>query len=189
MQLVSGLMQGSLAVLGVVLAGLLSVFVPAQSKRVSRVAVEQHADACMGLTAAECCAQSIELAVFRATGDQVPKAAKTPVRLSCADPTAVVPEGACRSIAIARGFGAKQAGLLCEAATLGKRCNGSPSCKTCSQELAKLKFQNAERACLAATHVATVGDDREQVIILQDDKPATTNGDTFEIRKRRTVQR
>jgi hypothetical protein len=184
-------MSGSASAILVALVPLFSaLLVPAQTKQPSRMALETHADVCMGLSPAECCAQSIEIALFHATGDQIPKAAKLPVRLSCADPTNVVPEGACRSIALARGFAAKDASELCAAATLTKRCNGNDDCKSCSQELAKLKFQNGERACLAATHVATATDGGSKTIVLHDDKPKPAvgeGGNTFEIRKKRTV--
>jgi hypothetical protein len=196
-------MQGSTAVLLIVLTPLFSAFIPfdtqrasaqaGQAKHVSHMAVETHEDVCMGLSSAECCAQSLEVAVFRATGDQIPKAAKTPVRLSCSDPTAVVPEGACRSIAMARGFGAKDVGDLCVSATLAKRCDGANTCKTCVRELAKLKFQNPERACLAATYV-TPPADATKVIQLRDERedankpPVGEGGNTFEIHKRTVVR-
>lgn len=183
-------MQGSIAVVFALLTALL----PAQTKTMSRMAMQTHDDVCMGLSSAECCAQALELAVFRATGDQLPKAAKTPVRLSCSNADAVVPEGACRSIAVGRGFDVKNVGELCTASQLSRRCAADATCKSCVSDLSKLKFQNAERACVAATHVETsAADGGTKVIVLRDDAGegagAGGKGDRIEIRKRRTVVR
>lgn len=183
-------MQGSAAVV----FALFTALIPAQSKTVSRMAMQRHEDVCMGLSTAECCAQALEIAVFRATGDQVPKAAKTPVRLSCAEPTAVVPEGACRSIAVGRGFGVKDIGELCAAPKLAKRCAADATCKSCVNDLSKLKFQGAERACVAATYVVTDAADGGMGVIVLHDEPAgaegvSAEGNRIEIRRRRAVVR
>ena len=77
--------------------------------RASRVQIERSSDVCSALSPAECCAQMLEIAVFRATGDQVPKA-EAPVRLSCKDPDRIIPDNACRLIAMGRGFSARAGG-------------------------------------------------------------------------------
>jgi hypothetical protein len=171
----------------VLVLAFLGVLIPAQAKQVSKVVMETHDDVCMGLSTAECCAQSLEIAVFKATGDQIPKAAKNPVRFSCADPSAVVPEGACRSIAMARGFGAKDVSDLCSTDKLAKRCDGSAECKSCARDLSKLQFKSPERACLAATYVAPAANDGAKVIVLHDERSDAATSGGFEVRKRRTV--
>ncbi len=170
----------------VLLLALFGFFIPAQTRHTSHMAFETHQDACTGLSSGECCAQMLEIAVFRATGDQVPKAAKTPVRLSCAAPSSVVPEGACRSIAMARGFAVKDVSGLCAVDKIGKRCEDNAGCKSCARELVKLGFQNAERACLAATYVPASADGGDTVIVLHDGK-SDASGSGIEVRKRRTV--
>src|SRR5688572_22057542 len=107
-----------------VFVSLLLGAIPAQTKQVSRVVMERHDDACTGLDEAQCCTQMLEIAGFRATGDQLPKATKTPMRLSCEAPEKVFPENSCRLLALARGFAAKDASELCAPATLVKRCHG-----------------------------------------------------------------
>lgn len=161
-------------------------FIPAQTRQASRIAIETRQDACSGLTDAECCAQSLELAGFRATGDQVPRAAKTPLRLSCASPELVVPEGACRSIALARGLGAKEVGTLCAPATLEKRCDAADGCKSCMHDLEKLRFSSSHRACYAVTYTTPVAASSSTLIIVPDAKQDAANGGVL-IRKRRTI--
>ena len=143
-----------------VLLGLLFGFVPAQTRQVSRgaskVVMERHADACENLDPAQCCAQMLEIAVFRATGDQLPKATKTPVRLSCETPQKVFPETSCRMLVLARGFAAKEASELCAPATLAKRCNADDGCKQCVEDLDRLSFRSSHRACYALTYVDRV---------------------------------
>lgn len=132
----------------------------------------------------------LELAGFRATGDQVPKGAKTPLRLSCADATQVVPEGACRSIAFGRGIAVKDVGALCVSETMAKRCEESATCKTCVADLEKLKFTEPVRACLPVTYTAKIATEGETVIILRDDDgKSAADGGNVVIRKRRTVVR
>jgi hypothetical protein len=167
------------------LLALLFTWIPAQTRHASRMLLETHDDACSGLTTAECCAQSLELAGFRATGDQIPKAAKTPVRLSCNDTNKVVPPAACRSISMARGFSAKDVSTSCAADTLEKRCRGDALCSSCVDDLTKLDFKAAYRACYAVTYKQEVAGDAAKVIIMHADANAAGGG--VEIRKRRTV--
>ena len=54
-------------VVSVLLGWLLGVF-PAQSHVASKMVLEHHDDACTNLSPAECCAQMLEIALFRATG-------------------------------------------------------------------------------------------------------------------------
>ena len=126
--------------------------IPAQSRAVSRMVMERTDDVCAHLSPAECCAQMLEIAVFRATGDQVPKAAKSPVRLSCADPNKTFAETSCRLITISRGFSASEAGEICAPSSLTKRCSGDDTCKQCMSDLDKLEWKAPQRACYALTY-------------------------------------
>jgi hypothetical protein len=168
------------------LLAFLLTFIPAQTRHTSRMVLETHEDICTGLSNAECCTQSLELAGFRATGDQIPRAAKNPVRMSCADPEKVVPEAACRSISMARGLAAKEVSTSCAPTTLERRCHDEPLCRSCVDDLTKLEFKGAYRACYGVTSKAAATDDPAKVIILHAGSPDAANG-SFEIRKRRTV--
>jgi hypothetical protein len=178
----------SLLVLGVLLA-----FIPAQTRSVqaqshgaSRVVLERHSDACTGLDPAQCCAQMLEIAGFKATGDQLPRAAKTPVRLSCETPAKVFPETSCRMLALARGFAAKDANELCEPATLAKRCQGDSQCKQCVADLDRMAWKSSHRACYAITYVDRPSSDGVKIVSYTRGKPSA-NGAV--VRMRRTVLR
>jgi hypothetical protein len=137
-----------------VLGGLLCVTaVSAQSRPRSRMDIERSDDVCSALSPAECCAQMLEIALFRATGDHVPKAAKAPVRLSCKDPEQTIPENACRLIAMGRGIGAREAADLCAPASLAKRCADDDTCRQCMSDLERLDWKASARACYALTYV------------------------------------
>jgi hypothetical protein len=173
--------------------GLFFAFVPAQSRSVqaqargaSRVVMERHSDACTGLDPAQCCAQMLEIAGFKATGDQLPKATKTPVRLSCETPARVFPETSCRMLALARGFAAKDASELCEPATLAKRCQGDNTCKQCVADLDRMAWKSSHRACYAITYVDRPSNDGVKVVSVTRGKPSP-NGAV--VRMRRTVLR
>jgi hypothetical protein len=172
------------------LLGLLLGFVPAQTHQVSRgaskVVLEHHADACENLDPAQCCAQMLEIAVFRATGDQLPKATKTPVRLSCETPQKVFPETSCRMLALARGFGAKAVNELCAPATLAKRCNADDGCKQCVEDLDKLSWRSSHRACYALTYVERGSRDGAKVVSVTKGQPTTGPNATL-VRMKRTV--
>jgi hypothetical protein len=174
------------------LLGFLGAFFPAQTKQssgASRMALTTYEDACTGLDDAQCCAQSLEIAGWKATGDQLPKAAKRSVLMSCGGSEKVVPDGACRNIALMRGFGAKDVSALCAAETLQKRCKDSESCDACVRDLDRLKFKNGARACYAVTHVPERAD-AAKVIVVQPSQvqPGQPNADgAIVVRKRRTV--
>jgi hypothetical protein len=174
------------------LLGLLLGFVPAQARQVShgasKVQMERHADACENLDPAQCCAQMLEIAVFRATGDQLPKATKTPVRLSCETPQKVFPETSCRMLALSRGFGAKATGELCAPATLAKRCNADDGCKQCVEDLDKLSWRSSHRACYALTYVERVSRDGVKVVSVTKG-PASTGPNATLVRMKRTELR
>ncbi|MET0391367.1 MAG: hypothetical protein ABW321_35665 [Polyangiales bacterium] len=119
-----------------------------------RMQLERSSEVCSALDPSECCAQMLEIALFRATGDQVPKSAKAPVRLSCKDERRTIPENACRLIAMGRGFGAREAAQLCAPAGLEKRCADDAVCKLCVSDLAHLDWKASARACYALTYVA-----------------------------------
>ena len=119
----------------------------------ARMDVQHSDDVCSALDASQCCAQMLEIALFRATGDQVPRAAKAPLRLSCKDPEQIIPENACRLIAMGRGFGAREAAELCAPASLSRRCAGDDTCRQCMADLERLEWKSSARACYALTYV------------------------------------
>jgi hypothetical protein len=119
-----------------------------------RMQIERSADVCSALSPAECCAQMLEIALFRATGDQVPRLAKTPLRLSCKDASRTIPENACRLIAMGRGFDAREAAQLCAPGGLAKRCADDTACKQCVTDLDRLEWKAPARACYALTYVS-----------------------------------
>jgi hypothetical protein len=160
--------------------------VQAQSRGASKVVLERHQDACTNLDAAECCAQMLEIAAFKATGDQLPKATKTPVRLSCEAPAKTFPETSCRMLALARGFGAKNASELCDPATLAKRCQGDSTCKQCVADLDRMAWKSSHRACYAITYVDRPSNYGTKVVSFTRGKP-NANGNV--VRMRRTVLR
>jgi hypothetical protein len=165
-----------------VLLGWLSGALPAQSHAASRMVLEHHDDACTNLTPAECCAQMLEIAVFRATGDQVPKAAKTPVRLSCADRNKTFAETSCRLIAMSRGFNAHDASELCAPASLTRRCTDDASCKQCMSDMDRLEWKGSQRACYALTYVSRPNTDGTKVVMLND-STAAGSGNTVRVRR------
>lgn len=180
--------------------GLLLAFIPAQTRSVaaqshsvaapargaSKLVLERHSDACTNLDPAQCCAQMLEIAAFKATGDQLPKAMKTPVRLSCEVPAKVFPETSCRMLALARGFGAKDANELCAPATLAKRCQGDSTCKQCVADLDRMAWKSSHRACYAITYVDRASNDGTKVVSYTRGKP---NPNGAVVRMRRTVLR
>jgi hypothetical protein len=174
------------------LLGLLLGFIPAQTHQASRgaskVVMERRADACENLDPAQCCAQMLEIAVFRATGDQLPRATKTPVRLSCETPEKVFPETSCRMLALARGFAAKETNELCAPATLAKRCNADDGCKQCVEDLGKLSWRSSHRACYALTYVERVSRGGVKVVSVTKGQP-TTGPDATLVRMKRTELR
>ncbi|HKU39258.1 MAG TPA: hypothetical protein VJR89_13950 [Polyangiales bacterium] len=170
------------------LLSLLFGFVPAQTRQASRVVLERNADVCANLDGAQCCAQMLEIAGFRATGDQLPAATKTPVRLSCEAPQKVFPENSCRLLALARGFGAKETVELCEPGKLAKRCNADDSCRQCVEDLDKLSWRSSQRACYALTYVQRP-ESGAKVVSVTRGKANPNNPDAQFVRLRRTVLR
>lgn len=171
-----------------VFLGLLLGFIPAQTRQASKVVLERHDDACMGLDEAQCCAQMLEIAVFRATGDQLPKATKTPVRLSCETPEKVFPENSCPLIALARGFDGKSAREMCAPGTLAKRCTGDSSCKQCMEDLGKLSWRSSHRACYALTYVERASSEGPKILSVTRGK-ASNHPDAQVVRMKRTELR
>ena len=128
----------------------------AQAKTRSQVEIQRSSDVCSELDEAECCAQMLEIAVFRATGDQVPRKAKGPLRLSCQDPKRTIPENACRLIAMGRGLSAQDAADVCAPAGLVKRCSSDTPCKQCMEDLSRLDWKGSARACYALTYLPKI---------------------------------
>jgi hypothetical protein len=137
----------------------------ATAKR-GRMEIQHSDDVCSELSDEECCAQMLEIALFRATGDQLPRKAKVPVRLSCQDPDRTIPENACRLIAMGRGLSAQDAADVCAPAGLVKRCTSDTACRQCMEDLSRLSWKGAARACHALTYLpkATPG---TRVVTLQ----------------------
>lgn len=158
----------------------------AATRGASKVQLERSSDACANLDEAECCAQMLEIAVFKATGDQLPKKTKGPVRLSCGQPEKVFPETSCRLIAMSRGFAAKDAAELCAPATLAKRCQGDSTCKQCVADLDRLAWKSSHRACYALTYVDRPSSDGTKVVSFTRGKPSAS---ASIVRMRRTVLR
>jgi len=128
----------------------------AQAKVRGQLEIQRSSDVCSALDEAECCVQMLAIAVFRATGDQVPKKAKGPVRLSCQDPNRTIPENACRLIAMGRGLNAQDAADACAPAGLVKRCTSDAPCRQCMEDLDRLAWKGAARACYALTYLPKV---------------------------------
>ena len=128
----------------------------AQSKARGQLEIERSSNVCSALDEAECCAQMLAIAVFRATGDQVPKKAKGPVRLSCQDPNRTIPDNACRLIAMGRGMNAQDAAEVCAPAGLVKRCTSEAPCRQCMEDLDRLEWKGAARACYALTYLPKI---------------------------------
>jgi hypothetical protein len=128
----------------------------AQSKARGQLEIQRSSDVCSALDEAECCAQMLEIALYRATGDQVPKKAKVPLRLSCQDPNRTIPENACRLIAMGRGLSAQDAADACAPAGLVKRCSSEAPCRQCMEDLDRLEWKGAARACYALTYLPKV---------------------------------
>ena len=156
--------------------------IPAQSRAVNRMVMERTDDVCAHLNPAECCAQMLEIAVFRATGDQVPKAARSPVRLSCADPTKTFAETSCRLITISRGFSAREAGDICAPSSLAKRCSDDGTCKQCMSDLDKLEWKAPQRACYALTYQPKVNNGT-RVVTLDNSTAPSGNGQSVRVRR------
>jgi hypothetical protein len=167
-----------------ILAWLLGIM-PAQSREASRLAhmeLQRSSDVCSALTPAECCAQMLEIAVFRATGDQVPKGAKAPVRLSCKDPDRTIPDNACRLIAMGRGFSARAAAELCAPGAITKRCADDETCKQCVSDLVRLDWKASQRACYALTYVPKVENVGTRIVTLEPTKKPA-NGELVRVRR------
>ena len=163
---------------------LLFGFFPAQVR--SRVVMERHDDVCTGLDEAQCCAQMLQIAAFKATGDQLPRKTKGPVRLSCEAPEKEFPETSCRMLALARGFAAKDASELCAPATLAKRCQGDSTCKQCVADLDRMAWKAPHRACYAITYTPRAASNGVKVVTITNGK-ASSNPNASVVRMRRTV--
>lgn len=132
-----------------------------------RLEVQHSDDICGELSDEECCAQMLEIAVFRATGDQVPRRAKGPVRLSCKGSNRTIPDNACRLIAMGRGLNAREAADACAPSGLVKRCASDGTCRQCMDDLSKLEWKGAARACYALTFVPQVDVGAVRVLTLR----------------------
>lgn len=112
----------------------------------------QYAPVCTDLEPHECCSQMLELAGYRAQGDQLPRLVKGLVHLTCEDTRKVVAPQACRSIAVMRGFRGHEVDAICGTAL--RECQEQEACNRCTEELKKLKYRGGHHACRALTYVS-----------------------------------
>jgi hypothetical protein len=112
----------------------------------------QYAPVCTDLEPPECCSQMLELAGYRAQGDQLPRLVKGLVHLTCEDTRKVVTPQACRSIAVMRGFRSHEVDAICGSAL--RECQEEDACNRCTEDLKKLKYRGAHHACRALTYVS-----------------------------------
>lgn len=138
------------------LAAILLAWFPAQARDGARFAVQASQDTCLGLTESECCEQRLDYAGFKALGERLPLSAQIPMRLSCTQPNRVVPVGACRIIANARGFEQSQVQTMCAPQAIRSGCLKDGSCRQCVHDLTRLSYQQSQNACHAVTFVADV---------------------------------
>jgi hypothetical protein len=170
------------------LASLLPAVVPARAQQVERAAKTvrsgvqiETGEACSGLSREECCSQMLELAGFRAQGDYLPSLIKTTVQLACQDERRVVTAQVCKSIAMSRGFSVAEAMAICKPAA--RECKKNGTCRQCTADLAKLRYEGSYHACRALTYVPDRS--RTRVVVLR--SGGNADSDTrFEITKRRT---
>jgi hypothetical protein len=160
------------------LASLLGVL-PLQAKQMLTVEVLEP---CTGLTDAECCGQTLQVAGFRASGSHLPSAAQKTAKLSCMASDRVLPAGACRSLGTSRGLSAADVQAMCEP-TKVQQCGKDDACQECVQSLKKLSYKNPQQACHAVTHAPARPDN---VVVI---RTGGEKGDGVEIKKRRTVLR
>lgn len=166
---------------------ILVALIPAQAKQMSGVktsGIESYGaeDACMGLSDEECCEQKLSIAGFRALGEHLPRDARITVKLSCMDEERVVPKGACKTIAISRGFSVADATAMCRSTGKMKRdCKKDGACRECMSELSKLDYSGSLHACFPVTYVAPPS---SRVVVVRPD--GTADNDTrFEVTRRR----
>jgi hypothetical protein len=141
---------------------------PAQTRQASQMGVV-HQAACTGLSDAECCEWTVREASFKVTREQMPKASARAVRLVCADKQQAPTRAVCKSIALTRGFCAREADLLCEANTTRKLCQKGKACADCVAKLEKLGYQQAHWACRAATYAAEQEPEVTTVIVVEEE--------------------
>jgi hypothetical protein len=175
--------------LHIVFAGLLLSLVPAQAKQAvssqakatSSMSI-QTGEACSGLSREECCGQMLELAGFRAQGDYLSGTVKTTVQLTCASQPKVVTPQVCKSISLARGFGAKDAEAICGPAR--SDCQKDGTCRKCVTDLERLDYRGSHHVCRALTYVPSAT--RPKVVVI---RSGEADSDTrFEITRRRIVR-
>lgn len=145
-------------------AALLLALVPSQARDGVRFAVEASANVCLGLSEAECCAQRLDYAGYRALGERLPERAQKTLSLSCGLESRVMTQGACRTIVSARGFGAPEVDRFCQPTTIERSCAKDGSCRTCMTDLARLSYRETHNACHAVTY-APPAEKRGTVVI------------------------
>jgi hypothetical protein len=136
----------------IVLAFFFSVL-PAQTREATKFVVAGSGDVCMGLSHEECCAQRLQFAGFKALGEHLPPRTEKPLMTSCEQTARKMTPGVCRTIAVARGFGAADLPSICMPKKIAKDCRKDRTCKQCSRDLTRLKYRTPENACRAVTYV------------------------------------
>ena len=122
----------------------------AQVRVASRMIMEERG-ACSGLSAAQCCEQTIVYGSFRATGDQPSRRATLAIRVSCQNKARLANSASCKNVAFARGLPAKVIGRLCERGDLRQKCKKNEFCKDCNEALIGLGYKKPFWICYAAT--------------------------------------
>lgn len=161
------------------LAALLFAWFPAQARDGARFAVTASQDTCLGLTQAECCEQRLDYAGFKALGERLPNSAQIPMRLSCTQPNRVVPVGACRIIANARGIESAQVQAMCAPQAIRNGCLKDGSCRRCVSDLTRLSYQQSQNACHAVTFAPEVA--KRRVVVVK--SSIVVGRDGYEIKK------
>ncbi len=109
-------------------------------------------EVCTGLTDEECCAQMLDVAGFRAQGDQLPRLVRGSIKLACNQSGRSATQHTCRSILTTRGLRAEDADNACAPKLLSSRCEEDSDCDRCRSDLRKLDYSGGENACYAVTY-------------------------------------
>jgi hypothetical protein len=161
------------------LAAFLLSWFPAQARDAGGFAVQSSQETCLGLKQSECCEQRLDYAGFKALGERLPVAAQVPMRLSCTQPNRVVPVGACRVIATARGIERAQVTQMCAPPAIRSGCQKDGSCRRCVSDLMRLSYRESQNACHAVTFAPE--EQKRRVVVV---KSAIVVGrDGYEVKK------
>lgn len=165
--------------------------------------------ACLGLSEAECCAQTLATHRYGVTRAPLAEKPKLVADLICRAATKGAAEErnpgaktgqeagektraasggrlapkACHSLLTAIGRPVAQAKRVCRSKGLAQRCERDAACKACAVAMGKLGFTGAEPACLALTY-RPAEKARGKVVL----GPKSTGGQGAIIKKRRVLK-